>query len=208
MERVSKGFDTQSIEGIAESLYREFEENIVPRIKGVAEEAKRYLYFIAWLNTRLEKGGLGRVIITGGFAVEIYTGRVYRTMDVDVIVEGVNAGEIVEKFLEKFSERIARGFLPRYELLQLKSIDIVSIIYKRKAPPTKLIVEDFHVYIEPVEELVITYIAGWKFWGSTEDRDKAYWLYALWREKIDHEYLKTRAREENVEDHLEILLSM
>jgi len=64
---------------------------------------------------------MGRIMITGGFAVEIYTGRVYRTMDVDVIVEG--DVRIVESFLAGFSERIGRGFLPIYDVLSLKSIN-------------------------------------------------------------------------------------
>jgi hypothetical protein len=208
VERVSKSFDVEGLGELAESLYVEFEKEILPRLKEITEETKRYLYLIAWLNTKLEGGGLGRIIITGGFAVEVYTGRIYRTMDVDVIVEGINAGSLVERFLEKFSEKIARGFLPKYELLQLKSIEVVSVVYGRKSQPTKLVVGDFHVYVEPVEELVITYLAGWKFWESTEDRDKAYWLYALWSERIDHEYLESRAVEEGVYDYLRALQDM
>jgi len=208
VERVSKSFDVEGLGELAESLYVEFEKEILPRLKEITEETKRYLYLIAWLNTKLEGEGLGRIIITGGFAVEVYTGRIYRTMDVDVIVEGINAGSLVERFLEKFSEKIARGFLPKYELLQLKSIEVVSVVYGRKSQPTKLVVGDFHVYVEPVEELVITYLAGWKFWESTEDRDKAYWLYALWRERIDHEYLESRAVEEGVYDYLKALQDM
>jgi hypothetical protein len=69
-------------------------------------------------------------------------------------------------------------------------------------------VGDFHVYVEPVEELVITYLAGWRFRESTEDRDKAYWLYALWGERIDHEYLESRAVEEGVYDYLRALQDM
>jgi hypothetical protein len=208
VERVSKSFDVEGLGELAESLYVEFEKEILPRLKEITEETKRYLYLIAWLNTKLEGEGLGRIIITGGFAVEVYTGRIYRTMDVDVIVEGINAGSLVERFLEKFSEKIARGFLPKYELLQLKSIEVVSVVYGRKSQPTKLVVGDFHVYVEPVEELVITYLAGWKFRESTEDRDKAYWLYALWSERIDHEYLESRAVEEGVYDYLRALQDM
>jgi hypothetical protein len=208
VERISKSFDVEGLGELAESLYVEFEKETLPRLKEITEETKRYLYLIAWLNTKLEGGGLGRIIITGGFAVEVYTGRIYRTMDVDVIVEGINAGSLVERFLEKFSEKIARGFLPKYELLQLKSIEVVSVVYGRKSQPTKLVVGDFHVYVEPVEELVITYLAGWRFRESTEDRDKAYWLYALWRERIDHEYLESRAVEEGVYDYLRALQDM
>jgi len=40
------------------------------------------------LNEELMKRGLGRVIIVGVFAAEIYSARAYRTGDVDIIVEG------------------------------------------------------------------------------------------------------------------------
>ncbi len=188
--------------GVAEELYRIFYSNILSRLTSIADEGKRYLYFLAWLNRELIDRNLGRIIVTGGFAVEIYTGRVYRTMDVDIIVEGVGAREAVELFLKKFSESIGRGYLPKYEILQLKSIDIVSTIYTKPIQPTKIQVGEYYLYIEPVEELIITYLAGWKFWGATEDRDKALWLYMVWRDRVDVRYLEKRAEEENVYDYL------
>ncbi|MEM0027290.1 MAG: hypothetical protein QXT53_05235 [Ignisphaera sp.] len=208
MERVSKSVGDKDVEEIVEKLYGDFIERIFPRLQGIYDEGKRYLFFIAWLNSAFEQMGIGRIVVTGGFAVEIYTGRVYRTMDVDVIVEGEKARKVLELFLERFSERIGRGFLPTYEILQLKSIDIVSTVYRRRAQPTKIIIDNQHAYLEPIEELIIMYLVGWKYWGSTEDRDKAYWLYAMWKDRIDQSYLDARAREENVEDHLEILRGM
>jgi len=202
VEGVEEGL---SAEDLAEKLYKEFEKSILPKLLEIPEETKRYLYFMAWLNEELERRDLGRVIVTGGFAVEVYTGRMHRTMDVDVIVEGVNAIKVVETFLTKFSERIGRGYLPRYEVLQLKSIDIVSPIYGKKAQPTKLLVEGLSIYLEPVEELIITYLAGWKYWSATEDRDKALWLFIAWRDRLNHDHLEKRSREERVEDYLELL---
>jgi hypothetical protein len=190
---------------IAGELYKEFESGVLGRLLEIPEETKRYLYFMAWLNTRLEEKRLGRIIVTGGFAVEVYTGRTYRTMDVDIIVEGPKAAEIIEAFLKKFSERIGRGYLPRYEALQLKSIDIVSTTYTRSIQPTKILIDNLHVYLEPVEELIITYLAGWKFWKSTEDRDKALWLLIAWRDSINMEYLEKRAQEEKVYDFMQSL---
>ena len=54
----------------------------VNELKG--SETDRFLKFLAMLNTLLEEKGLGRVIIVGGFAAEIYSGRSYRTGDVDM----------------------------------------------------------------------------------------------------------------------------
>ena len=184
----------------AELMYREFTKYVLPRLKAEADETKRYLLFIAWLNKKLEGNGLGRIIITGGFAVEVYTGRTYRTMDVDIIVEGLQAADVVREFLTKFSERIGRGYLMNYESLDVKSIDIVSYVYTRKVKPVKLIVNNDHVYLEPPEELIITYLLGWKNWGSTEDRDKALWVYIVWKDKLDEDYLVRRVIEEGINE--------
>lgn len=193
------------VEDFVEYLYKVFMDSILPKLRSIADESKRYLYFLAWLNTELEKRGFGRVIITGGFAVEMYTARVYRTMDVDIIIENGVAKEVVESFLKRFSERIGRGYLPQYEILQLKSIDIVSTVYSKPAKPTRITINGYTVYVEPVEELIATYLAEWKYWGATEDRDKALWLYIVWKERIDLNYLEKRVRELKVEDYFEEL---
>jgi len=51
----------------------------ISELKG--SETDRFLKFLAILNTLLEDKGLGRIIIVGGFAVELYSGRSYRTGD-------------------------------------------------------------------------------------------------------------------------------
>jgi len=195
-----------SRESIVSELMKEFEGSVLPKLNTIVEDTKRYLYFIAWLNTFIEGRGLGRVVITGGFAVEVYTGRVYRTMDVDVVVEGCS--DVVEEFIRRFSEKIGRGYLPTYEVLSLKSIDIVSTIYTRRKEPTKLYVDDLYVYIEPVEDLITTYLSGWKYWGSTEDRDKVVWLLITWRDRLDWDYLNSVCVEKGVMDKLKELMEL
>ncbi len=197
-----EGFKDLKVAEFVKRLYDEFKAFMLPKLQSILDETKRYLLFIAWLNEALEKSSLGRVIITGGFAVEVYTARVYRTMDVDVIVEGVKACEVVEKFLENFSERLGRGYLPTYESLTLKSIDIVSTTYSRKKQPTTILIEGMKAYLDPLEDLIVTYLSGWKFWNATEDRDKALWLLAGWIDKIDINYLEEIAKKENVYDKL------
>lgn len=195
-----------SRESIVSELMKEFEGSVLPKLNTIVEDTKRYLYFIAWLNTFIEGRGFGRVVITGGFAVEVYTGRVYRTMDVDVVVEGCS--DVVEGFIRRFSERIGRGYLPTYEVLSLKSIDIVSTVYTRRKEPTKLYVDDLYVYIDPVEDLITTYLSGWKYWGSTEDRDKVVWLLITWRDRLDWDYLNSVCVEKGVMDKLKELMEL
>lgn len=194
------GEESVEADKVVSEMLRVFKDKILPRLISISEETKRYLLFTAWLNSFLEEQGLGRVIITGGFAVEVYTGRVYRTMDVDIIVEG--SSRLIEEFMEKFSERIGRGYLPLYDVLSLKSIDIVSTAYTRRRSPVRMIVEEFYVYLDPVEDLVAVYLEGWKYWGSTEDRDKALWLLYVWSSRIDWSYLEEICREKGVLDKL------
>lgn len=186
-------------------LIREF-PSIASKASGMGNDTKAFAYLVAWLNTRLESMGLGRVIVTGGFAVELLTGRVYRTMDVDVIAEG-HAARALEALLSRLGERIGRGYLlPSDTVLSLKSIDIVSDIYNRKVPPLKLELNELYLYIDPPEHLVVTYLAAWKYWGSSEDREKAAWLLAATKEIIDWRLLKELANVEGVMDELEELV--
>jgi len=187
---------------VVDELLRDFNDRVLPLIESERDEARRYLKLLAWLNTRLEKNGFGRIIVTEGFAVEVYTGRAYRTMDVDIIVEGAEANAVVEKFLERIAERIGRGYLPYSEAISMKSIDVVSTIYDREMKPVKLVVNSDYIYLEPPEELLIRYLAAWKFWGFTEDRDKALWLYYVWRDRMDLDYIARKAKIENVYDKL------
>jgi len=187
---------------VVEELIKEFKASVLRELESEVDEARRYLKLLAWLNRRLEEKGVGRIIITGGFAVEIYTGRAYRTMDVDIIVEGSGAARIVEEFLKRIGERIGRGFLPYAEAISAKSIDIVSTVYDREMKPVKLVVGNRYVYMESPEDLLIRYLAAWKYWESTEDRDKAVWLYYAWRGRMDLGYVAEKARRAGVEDKL------
>ena len=186
-----------------DELVRDFEERILPYLKRVVDETERFLYFIAWLNTIIEKMRLGRIIIVGGFAVEVLTGSTYRTYDIDIIVEGKKAKVFIEEFLMKISKpRKGRIFLPKFYALASKGIDIVGILYDKVKEPIKVKVEEVYVYIEACEELILTYLSGWKFWESLEDRDKVYALIKVYWNKIDREYVIKKSKEYNLYDLL------
>jgi hypothetical protein len=155
-----QGFEAKEVDrsSVVKEMLKVFDEAVLPKLVAIPEDTKRYLYFIAWLNTFIEMRGLGRIIVTGGFAVEIYTARIYRTMDVDIIAEHCEG--VVEEFLKSFSERIGRGYLPTYEVLSLKSIDIVSTTYTRRKQPTKMFINNIYIHLDPVEDLIATYLAG------------------------------------------------
>ncbi len=195
-------------EGVeAEKLVEEFIEfldHVFEEVSREGDETRRFLRLLAEINEWFMEKGLGRIIVVGGFAVEVYTGRVYRTMDVDVIVEGA-AAKLLEYGLRRFAEKIGRGYVIDRRLLDVKSIDIVGTVYTGSLPPVELVVDGKRVFLEPPEELVVKYLAGWKYWGSTEDRDKALWVYAVWRSRMDMNYLRSRAEAETVSDKLDEL---
>ncbi len=82
----------------------------------------------------------------------------------------------------------------------------MSTVYTGKRSPVLIEVsidgKKLRLWGDPPEELVVRYLAKWKFWNSSEDRDKVFALLsALWN-KMDRRYLEDRAREEGVEDKL------
>ena len=196
-----EGEKSSQVERLAVELAGLIEE-LAPRLEGEADETKRYLVLVGNITGWMAEKGLGRIVVTGGFAVEVYTGRTYRTMDVDLIAESPEAADVLEKALSMVGEKLGRGYLPRWEALAAKSIDIVSSVYDRPADPVELEVEGLKVYLDPPEVLVVRYLSGWKHWEATEDRDKALWLLAAARRFLDRGLLETLAREAGVEDRL------
>nr|WP_238699226.1 MULTISPECIES: hypothetical protein [unclassified Sulfolobus] len=158
--------------------------------------------FLAILNTLLEEKGLGRIIIVGGFAAEIYSGRSYRTGDVDIIVEG-EAIDLVIQVLKQISDFGLRIYLPKIREISEKGIDIVGKVYNRLKPPLKIQVDSYHVFIIPPEEVILTYLEAWKFWNSIEDRNKTILVYCSQLNRLDIEYLNSESERRQVKDYLE-----
>jgi argininosuccinate synthase len=77
------------------------EEELAERIKRALERGDP-LELVAEVNSFFEERGLGRVIVVGGFAVEIYSGGAYRTGDIDIVVEG--SGALLRRALSMVEE--------------------------------------------------------------------------------------------------------
>ncbi|RLE79237.1 MAG: hypothetical protein DRJ52_08840 [Thermoprotei archaeon] len=185
-------------------LTEEFYSKVLPKLSALVDETTRFLYFLAWLNTRLEEEGLGRIIIVGGFAVEVYSGAAYRTLDVDIVVEGEKSISIVREFLEKIcGEDRGRVLVPKLRVLAAKGIDIVGRRFIEPKEPTVLKINSLKIYLESVEELIVKYLCAWKYWKADEDRSKVFILIKVYWSKLDKEYLYKRAREEDVLEKLE-----
>ena len=110
---------------LLEELLNEFEQEVKNKLFMITDDSIRILYFLAWLNSFLEKNNLGRIYIVRGFVVEFYTAASIRTFDVDVniVSEKVN---VIRKFLEIVGEHIGRG----YDLSLIKIIKPIEIVQK------------------------------------------------------------------------------
>lgn len=97
---MGRGESSVEDENLAEKLYNEY-IGFRRKIIGTNDLLKKYMLFIGFLNNWFIENDLGYIVVTGGFAVEVFTGQAYRTMDVDLIASNSRVAKILELFLEK-----------------------------------------------------------------------------------------------------------
>jgi len=174
----------------------ELEGELARRIREALERGD-ILELVAEVNSFLEEQGLGRVIIVGGFAVELYSGGAYRTGDVDIVVEG--GGRLLRRVLGMVEEWRGRVWVHR---ALGYAIDIVSSSYSKPKHPVVLEVSGRRVYVEPPEESIVSTLAACVHRGSDIDCEKAAMVMAAQWEVLDWSYLERRCREEEVAEKL------
>jgi hypothetical protein len=155
---------------------------------------------VAAANRFLEERGLGRVIVVGGYAVELLTGGATRTLDVDLVVEGFCAAEALREALT-----VLRRELPsssRGPVLPLagaeKALDLVRVGYRSPWPPLRVEVEGYGwFYLEAPEQLVMRYLREHVYWGTEEARRRLILLLAVLGPELDLEKLRKEAAGED-----------
>jgi len=191
--------------GVINGYLEIFRSEVLPIIRKIDDETRKFMIFIGSLNKFLEESGVGKIIVVGGFAAELYTGRGYRTADVDIIVEGVNADKVVAEILIKIGfTKEARVYLKEEGELIEKAIDIVSVKYDKPMQPLKwnLKVKGYYFYVIPPEEIIISSLASAKYWNVGIDYERAAMIYYAQKERLNISYLMKRAEEEKVTDLL------
>ena len=172
------------------------EGELAERIRKAMERGDP-LEVVAEVNSFLEERGLGKVVIVGGFAVEVYTGGAYRTGDIDIIVEGGSA--LLRKALAMIEEWRGRVWVHR---ALSYAIDIVPSHYDKRKPPVVLEVGSKRVYVEPPEECIVSSLAACVYWGSDLDCERASMVMAAQWDVLDWGYLEKRCEEEGVAPRL------
>ena len=187
---------------LLESLLKEFEQEIKNKLFMITDDSIRILYFLAWLNSFLEKNSLGRIYIVRGFVVEFYTAASIRTFDVDVniVSEKVN---VIRKFLKTIGEHIGRG----YDLSLIKIIKPIEIVQKIEINDfIKVWVNDYWIYIWSPEAALIYLLAAWKYWNSEYDMYRAKILWKIRSREMNNAKLCNLARDLDVLGYLNKLV--
>ncbi len=183
-------------------LINEFEENVKDKLLKISDDSIRILYFLAWLNSFLEKHGLGRIYIVRGFAVEFYTAASIRTFDVDINIVS-NKVNVIRRFLEMLGERIGRG----YDLSLIKLIKPIEIVPNTEIRDfIRITINDYWVYIWSLEATLVYLLAAWKYWNSEYDMYRALILWRIRGKDMSIDKLCRLAENMDVADYLSKLI--
>jgi hypothetical protein len=154
------------------------------------------MLLVGYLTEKLFKDGKS-IFLVGGQAVEAYTGGQFTTGDIDITTTDKEA---TEKVLAQMSFT-REGMVWLNERLGL-AVHIVGDYPTRSEKVRKVDVGSYRVHVIGVEELIIDRLKAAKFWKSERDSEQAVVLLNAFRRTVDIEYLRKRAREENLEDVL------
>jgi hypothetical protein len=130
--------------------------------------------------------------IVGGLAVETYTAGSYTTLDIDMIVDDIDAEKKIMSALG-FSKR------PGYRFYEHPSLDVfvefpTGPLDGSRDRISEVRLEDGRVlYLIGIEDIVIDRVAAYVHWESSEDATQAVNLLIAQRGKIDLDYLHRAA---------------
>lgn len=171
------------------------------KIKAMHNRLDKCLYFTAVLTSGLEEYGI-KPILVGGGALEFYTQGSYMTLDVDLVIQGRDQAKRV---LDEMGFKRGIGEKSWYsEELDLSveipddtingSLDRVTVVEMD---------DDLVAYVIGIEDLIIDRLNAYKWWKSLSDGQWALACLTIHIDSIDYEYLRGRAKEENILDVLE-----
>jgi len=180
----------------------------IQEIAKIEDPVKKRATFVAFLTREFKRRGAKEPVVVGGLALEIYTQGSYTTGDIDLKSEK----EILEEILIKW------GFNKKGRVWFNENLDIYidwlgssleEGIEAEKRLNTVIIDKDLELKVISIEDLIIDRLKAYKWW---KDRDGFMWARILCEIKkslddhLDKDYLKTRAKEEKIEDVIGKLL--
>ncbi|MDP2103699.1 MAG: hypothetical protein Q8K26_02115 [Candidatus Gracilibacteria bacterium] len=150
------------------------------------------LFFLGWLNAELDKRFKRRTILVGGSAVEVYSGGVFQSSDIDLIY--ASSSDLDEVLL-------SNGFEKRGRYWENDEADI-----QVEAPSSKLEGDDSkivcithgkeNIYIISIEDLIIDRLKAFVYWQDRTSLEQAQFLIESNTvvNELDREYILAKLR--------------
>lgn len=175
-------------------------DNLVDLLALAKSPLERKMFFLGWLNKRLEAQGVRDFpVLVGGSAVALYTGGNYATLDID----------LTYGLIQKLNDLLLpEGFYKDGRYWVNDTLDLLVECPGTDHPERITKVElgyDLVVYVSSVEDMIIDRLCAYVFWNSPVDGEWARVL--IGSRSLDLDYLRKRAGEEDVLASLTALLS-
>jgi len=173
-------------------------EEELQRIKEETNELKKMLMFMAWLNKKIREKGLKSLpILVGGSAVELYTFGFYVSGDIDLVTE--NKEEIKDVLLSTSLFKEVGRILYSEELGIFVDIpDRVLAGSYEKVRTIKIPELEAEIRVIGIEDLIIDRLNACIHWKSQSDCEIARFLFEKYKNELDMDYLKDRAKKEKL----------
>lgn len=161
-------------------------------------DIEKKIFFLAWLNEQIKvTESVIFPILVGGSAVQLYTGGNYASVDMDIVLDDIST--VVDILEANSFTKIEKQYYSReYDLL----VEFVSGPAPGKI--NRLKYGEQFVLVTSLEEIIIDRLSAAKWWNVPKDLE---WVRVMISSnniiKLDIEYLRKRAAEEDIEDFLE-----
>src|SRR5712692_9969985 len=166
---------------------------LVSQLKKEPNELRKKMLLLGYITDRLDRKSQS-IYLVGGQAVETYTAGQFTTGDIDITTTD---REATEEILGRIGFK-REGMVWLNEALGL-AVHIVDSYPKRIEKTRTFQVGPYTVRVVGVEDLIIDRLAAAKFWKSRRDSEQANALFRSFRDQIDLQYLKERAKQEKVD---------
>lgn len=166
-----------------------------------ADPARKRILALGLVADRLAEDGIEPILV-GGAALEFYTAGGYATGDVDLALP---LGPEVDAAFTDFGFRKSGRFWVREDLDLLFEAPAPAGLPGETAPRTVVEIEGLRIVVIGVEDLLLDRLRAAVHWRSDEDRRWARRLAGLYADRVDWEYLRSRATDPDERQALERL---
>ncbi len=168
---------------------------LIKKLRTLPDNWQKRIFFVGILTKMLEPHDIKPVVV-GGHAVEFYTLGGYTTGDIDLIVS--DRKKLKEVLLKLGFEQRGRMWVhPEWELF----VEVVNsnLTSGEKEHVVSTEFQGLKVYFLGIEDVIIDRLNAYVWWKSTDDGYWAEEMVRLFKDKLDIEYLMSKAKEEKVE---------